>query len=52
MPMFQVVWEEKMTAMVKAKTAEEARELVLNGEITAENAELSSDVEAYKMEDK
>ena len=49
MGLYQIVWEEKMSAIVKAKSAKEARELALNGEVVADTSELSSDVIAYKL---
>ena len=51
MPRYQVVWEERMSVKIEAKNKEEARELVLNGEVEAETSELSGNVEAYEMKD-
>ena len=49
MPTYKVIWQESNSAIIKAKSKEEAREMALNGEIEAETSEFDGDVEVYEM---
>jgi hypothetical protein len=45
---YSVIYEVKMRAIVKAETPEEAIEMVMNGDVTAEEVEMTSEPMAFE----